>query len=74
MNIFKFFNDHNYRFSQYPSCDHLNCALNILLQDPKETSRAAIEEICYAIVKANGYFYDHVKEKLIAYDYGRFVK
>ena len=73
MNLFKFFNDHNYRLSQYPSCDHLNCALNILLQNPMK-NRVAIEEICYAIVKADGYFYDHVKEKLIEHGHSRFVK
>ena len=47
MSLIKFFNDHNYRFSQYPACDHLNCALNILLQN-YEYNTVAIEEICYA--------------------------
>lgn len=73
MGLFKFFIDHNYRFSQYPSCDHLNCALNILLQNPKG-HRVAIEEICYAIVKANGYFYDHIKDKLNEHGFARFIK
>ena len=72
MKLFKS-NDTNYRFAQYPSCDHLNCALNILLQNPK-SNMVAIEEICYAITKANGYFYDHIKEKLKAYGFSRFVK
>ena len=48
---------------KYPACDHLNVALMLLLKKPEE-NRYAIEEICYAIVKAGGYFYDSVAEEL----------
>lgn len=47
----------------YPECDHLNIALRFLLRKPEE-NKAAIEEIYFALRKANGYFYDDVKEKL----------
>lgn len=47
----------------YPECDHLNIALRFLLKNPEE-NKAAIEEIYFALRKANGYFYDDVKEKL----------
>jgi hypothetical protein len=47
----------------YPECDHLNIALRFLLKKPEE-NKAAIEEIYFALVKTNGYFYDDVKEKL----------
>lgn len=47
----------------YPECDHLNIALRFLLKKPEE-NKAAIEEIYFAIVKTNGYFYDDVKEAL----------
>lgn len=52
------------RIGTYPSCDHLNCALEVLLEKPLE-NKTAIEEICYAIDKAGGYFYDHIKDSLI---------
>ena len=45
----------------YPECDHLNLALRFLLKKPEE-NKLAIEEIYFAIGKANGYFYDDVKE------------
>lgn len=53
------------RFKQwgYPECDHLNIALRFLLKKPGE-NELAIEEIYFAIIKTNGYFYDDVKEAL----------
>ena len=62
----------NKEFSRYPSCDHLNCALDAIFNDYDD--KAVIEEICWAIVKADGYFYDHIKEKLIKHGYDKFVK
>ena len=47
----------------YPECDHLNIALRFLLKKPEE-NKLAIEEIYFAIVKTNGYFYDDVKKTL----------
>lgn len=48
---------------EYPECDHLNIALRFLLKNPEE-NKLAIEEIYFAIIKTNGYFYDDVKETL----------
>lgn len=70
---FKHRNDINARFAGYPSCDHLNIALNILLQNA-EQNRVAIEEICWAIVKADGYFYEHVKGILNLYGFKQYIK
>ena len=50
-------------FDEYPACDHLNIALRILLDNADENI-GAIEEIVFAITKANGYFYDNVKDLL----------
>ena len=50
-------------FAEYPACDHLNIALRTLLDNADE-NRFAIEEIVFAITKANGYFYDNVKDLL----------
>lgn len=61
INIFKFFNKN--RNWGYPECDHLNVALRLLLESPFPDHKA-IREICYAIIKANGYFYEDVKEML----------
>ena len=47
----------------YPECDHLNIAIQFLLKNPEENKKA-IEEIYFAIKKANGYFYDDVKTTL----------
>ena len=47
----------------YPECDHLNMALIELLKEP-QTNKFAIEEICSAIHKAHGYFYDCVADEL----------
>lgn len=60
------------RFATYPPCDHLNIALNFLLSNPDE-NRLAIEEICYAIIKAVGYYYPHVANFLVMYGFGAFV-
>ena len=49
----------------YPSIDHLNIALRDLLENP-QSNRSAIEEICYAITKSGGYFYDDVAEDIRA--------
>ena len=49
---------------EYPSCDHLNLALANLLVNP-ETNEFAITEICHAIRKANGYFYEYVFDMLV---------
>lgn len=51
-------------YGEYPVCDHLNIALRKLL-DSAEKNRVAIEEILYAIKKANGYIYDDVEDVLI---------
>ena len=50
-------------YGEYPACDHLNVALRYLLDNADE-NRFAIEEIVFAITKANGYFYDNVKDLL----------
>ncbi len=60
------------RFGEYPPCDHLNCALACMLNDPLKNKKA-IEEICYAIVKARGYYYAHVANDLVRYGFGMFV-
>lgn len=60
-------------FGTYPSCDHLNLALCYLLENP-ETNRFAIEEICYAIRKADGYFYDHTRDMLLRNGFAGFVE
>lgn len=53
----------NTRFGMYPACDHLNCALHFLMKNP-DNKAIAIEEILYAIFKANGYLYEHLKPEL----------
>ena len=50
-------------YGEYPACSHLNCALRMLLGSADE-NRVAIEEIVYAITKANGYIHDDVKDAL----------
>lgn len=57
---------------KYPACDHLNSTLDELLGNP-ETNRSAISEICYAIIKSDGYFYDNIKSMLKACGFDRFV-
>ena len=53
------------RLGQYPACEHLNCALDYLLDDKKENLRA-IEEICNAIIKSGGYFKTPIASRLAA--------
>lgn len=45
----------NSLFGRYPSCDMLNNALRFLRNGDTDT---AIEEIIFAIEKANGYFHN----------------
>lgn len=45
----------NSLFGRYPSCDMLNNALRFLRNGNTDN---AIEEIIFAIEKANGYFHD----------------
>lgn len=58
----KIFNKNKF-FGTYPSCDFLNRALQILLENP-DTNREAINEILYALGKASGYIYEDVAIKL----------
>lgn len=51
------------RISEYPACDHLNVAIRLLLKE-KLDKESAIKEICYAIFKSGGYFYDDLKAEL----------
>lgn len=45
----------NALFGRYPSCDMLNNALRFIRDGKTEP---AVEEIIFAIEKANGYFHD----------------
>ena len=47
----------------YPECEHLNIALRYLLKNP-EQNKLAIEEIYFALMKTNGYFYEDVSSAL----------
>lgn len=49
-------------YGQYPSNDMLNNAIRFILADKPNL---AIEEIVYAISKADGQLYKDVKEKLL---------
>lgn len=51
-------------YGEYPACEHLNVALQYLL-DRADENRIPIEEIVYAISKSNGYFFDDVKNELV---------
>lgn len=55
-----FYKKKNARFGRYPSCDMLNNAIRFLL-DGKD-GNFAIEEIVFAIQKADGYIYEDLKE------------
>lgn len=57
-NIFK-----KYMQWAYPECEHLNIALRFLLKNP-EQNKFAIEEIYFALMKTNGYFYEDVSRAL----------
>lgn len=54
----------NWRLGQYPCADHLNLALNYLLKE-EHMNVGAIEEICYALEKAEAYYYEYVLDLLI---------
>lgn len=51
------------RLGAYPSCDLLNNALRILINNPDKYDHA-IKEIKLAIEKAGGYFHKDVENKL----------
>lgn len=51
------------RLGAYPSCDLLNNALRILLNNPDKYDRA-IKEIELAIEKAGGYFHEDIAKEL----------
>ena len=51
-------------YGEYPACEHLNVALQYLL-DSADENIIPIEEIVYAISKSNGYFFDDVKNALV---------
>jgi hypothetical protein len=42
------------------------------MDNPEENSKA-IEESCYAITKAGGYFYTHIANSLVFYGFWGFV-
>jgi len=54
----------NNKFGKYPCNDYLNNALRFLLRNGEGDRELAIEEIVYAIRKADGYLCDDVKEKI----------
>ena len=54
----------NRRLGQYPCADHLNLALSYLLKEDN-LNVGAIEEICYALEKAEAYYYENVLDLLI---------
>ena len=54
----------NWRLGQYPCADHLNLALSYLLKEDN-LNVGAIEEICYALEKAEAYYYENVLDLLI---------
>ena len=56
----------NNMFGKYPCNDYLNNALRFLLRNSEGDRELAIEEIVYAIRKADGYLCDDVKEKINA--------
>lgn len=47
----------------YPECEHLNIALRFLLKN-LEQNKLAIEEIYFALMKTNRYFYEDVSRVL----------
>ena len=52
---------------QYPSCDMLNNALRFLFEGDVDSNMKAIEEIMYAIIKAEGFLYESNFDKLVHY-------
>ena len=60
--------------ARYPSCEHLNMALDALLGNhDDEDAQFAIEEICNAINKAGGYYTNRVANLLSMYGFGGYV-
>ena len=55
------------RIGQYPSCDMLNNAMRFLFEGDVTSNMRAIEEIMYAIIKADGFFYESNFDKLVYY-------
>ena len=55
----------NARFGRYPSCDMVNNAIRFLLKD--KDKRIILEELSYAIMKADGYFHEDVAKSLQEY-------
>lgn len=55
------------RLGQYPSCNMLNNALRYLFQGDVTSNMSAIEEIMYAILKADGFFYESNFDNLVRY-------
>lgn len=60
----------------YPCCDFLNSALMFLLlqKELSNGSKTAIDEICWAIYKGNGYVYRHVLDLLWEKGFGDCAK
>ena len=56
--------EQNNMFGKYPCNDYLNNALRFLLRNGEGDRELAIEEIVYAIRKADGYLCDDIKEKI----------
>lgn len=54
------------RFKEYPCNDYLNNALRFLLRNADGDRENAIEEIVHAVIKADGYLFDDVAEKISA--------
>ena len=61
MSIFRKFDE--LLFGQYPCCDFLNRALRYLLKEENPNEKA-INEICWAIFRADGYFFEDVEALL----------
>ena len=61
--MWKIIKRNNKSIVTYPSIDHLNIALRHMLKNAK-CNKSAIQEICYAITKGNGYFYDDVAREI----------
>ena len=55
------------RLGQYPSCDMLNNAMRFLFEGDVTSNMRVIEEIMYAIIKADGFFHESNFDKLVYY-------
>ena len=51
----------NKHFGRYPSCDHINNAIRYILEN---NTKRAIEELCWAIEKADGYYSNYFVNKV----------